>query len=299
MGGCPQHAHQASLSVWSPREADERPRACGDLREQRILRAMTHAFDGCRVKLARADHHLEDLEARARAFYATNPYTTSVHHDHETSEFRITLERSEQPPLEWGAIVGEVLYNLRSALDHLAWELARLDSGREPPSNTEFPIFKDRGRFEREGTKRIEALSPAHQALIEGLQPYNRSDPASDPLWLLYSLRNIDQHRTLHVVAAVMSKNSLGIVTMTGYEIHNMTVASSTEAGANIVTAKLVRTLPAHLTQLHMKHDIGVEIRLREGLGDRQVLQVLDEIRKAVHQNVFPKFKDEIGLLPE
>ena len=42
--------------------------------------------------------------------------------------------------LEWSIRIGEVLHQLRSALDHLAWQLVLLDGAR-PSRQTQFPIL--------------------------------------------------------------------------------------------------------------------------------------------------------------
>jgi hypothetical protein len=102
-------------------------------------------------------------------------------------------------------VIGEALYNLRSALDHVVWPLrARA-----------FPIYIEAAEFWKEAAngrphhssgyaKIIKVGDEKARELIVGLQPFNRvgGDPETHPLWLLNQLRNIDEHRHLHVVAA-------------------------------------------------------------------------------------------------
>jgi hypothetical protein len=49
----------------------------------------------------------------------------------------------------WGVQVGEIVHNLRSALDHSIWELVILTTGRPPalPTKNQFPIFKSKDGF--------------------------------------------------------------------------------------------------------------------------------------------------------
>ena len=43
----------------------------------------------------------------------------------------------------WGVLIGEILHNLRSALDHLIWQLVILETGAPPTTTkTAFPIFE-------------------------------------------------------------------------------------------------------------------------------------------------------------
>jgi hypothetical protein len=79
-----------------------------------------------------------------------------------------------------GIRIGEVCYNLRSALDYLIFELAKLDSCAEQ-SGTQFPIidakedFEGRGKriFLKEGINLLKGINLAHVAAIEQLQPCN------------------------------------------------------------------------------------------------------------------------------
>ena len=49
-------------------------------------------------------------------------------------------------PARWGVLVGELIHNLRSALDYLIGEFVR-EGGREPDSGNAFPISKTRARY--------------------------------------------------------------------------------------------------------------------------------------------------------
>jgi len=108
---------------------------------------------------------------------------------------------------EWGLLVGECAHNLRSALDNIAFALARRHCDPPPkPSRIAFPIFTDETRFEKEARPTLEQLSAAASGLIKGLQPFNHTGsavadaPASYALQLLQSLNNADKHRVPSVV---------------------------------------------------------------------------------------------------
>jgi hypothetical protein len=112
------------------------------------------------------------------------------------------LEVARFPPDEvWGPIIGDAVHNLRSALDHLAWQLAVPSARATTPRRIEFPIFLDDPATDREIrgalTKKLNCLRPESQAIIDGAQPYKTGD-RHHPLWLLQTLWNTDKHRTLH-----------------------------------------------------------------------------------------------------
>jgi len=91
--------------------------------------------------------------------------------------FRLIVEDFiDPPPLEeWGLLVGECAHNLRSALDNLAFALARLRCDPPPnPGRIAFPIFTDKSQFEKKARQSLEQMPGAAEQLIENLQPFNR-----------------------------------------------------------------------------------------------------------------------------
>ena len=84
-------------------------------------------------------------------------------------------------PLGWSIRVGELAYNLRSALDQLVWQLAAAHGrcagghgeGECPGRHSEFPIRvrRDPGRLDA----RLCGVGPAARAYIESVQPPRRA----------------------------------------------------------------------------------------------------------------------------
>ena len=164
------------------------------------------------MKLSRADEHLKALNEEVVEFLKTHPYEVVTQQDAPGGNIRAQVVYRHAPPAILLMLIGDVLYNLRSALDHLAWSLA----GTKADARTEFPIFLHRSQFcavDRRGTpKQGSGLLKMHdmpasaQAVIESLQPYNAAHglPECAPLWLLQASCIEDKHRTLNLVAAGM-----------------------------------------------------------------------------------------------
>lgn len=137
------------------------------------------------------------------------------------------LVTAEQPPNDTlGVLIGDVLHNLRSALDNFAYALAAAYTKpmtREIVHSSEFPIFGDKDRSgntgrgahrfhellpnraptRRSGLTKISGWHPDAQTEVERLQPYHRKNAfREDPLWLLHELDRIDKHRLLHTTVA-------------------------------------------------------------------------------------------------
>lgn len=175
---------------------------------------VTLPLEGVRLKLDRADEHLDRLDREMRDRFDNQTYR--VREKSDTRRLDKVIEILEQPETDprWGPLIGDFAHNLRSALDHLAWQLALLNKRAAkkaalagdpwPPRRNEFPIFADisHPRAKRRFKKTLSAFLVRHQRRIRGEQPYQRRGKAqAQPLWLLYELRNMDTHRVLHTLA--------------------------------------------------------------------------------------------------
>lgn len=171
---------------------------------------MTTPLESRWAKLNRADDHLQRLKTEISEFLSTNPYLVGEEIDANqrdasgrpmtTHTFRAFIIR-ERP--DWGPLIGDVLNNLRSSLDHLAWHL----SGGRGDNQTAFPIFSSREKYELSAAAHLRHIPEPARARIERQQPwYQRSDdPESHPLWVLHRLTNDDKHKRLHITQTVFN----------------------------------------------------------------------------------------------
>lgn len=165
-----------------------------------------------RAKFHRAIQQFEGLKTELARFIESKPYRVVAERDPETDEWVIAQYPEGDFPDHWPLVLGEILYNLRCALDHAVYELTILNLGAER-EGTEFPVFSDKGRFREKkkgtgeplkvsGLYRIRGLTQKTQAVIEALQPFcvQNSVPGQlHTLALLNEMNNIDKHRTLHI----------------------------------------------------------------------------------------------------
>jgi len=124
----------------------------------------------------------------------------------------------KSPSIELSIIAGEINHQLRSALDHLVYQLV-LEAGGTPHGRNAFPIYDDERQFigqverRRRSTDRpgpLSGLDPRSEAwaLIKRAQPYQRGDCA-DNLTLLRDFSNADKHRELWAFAAYPEPDDL------------------------------------------------------------------------------------------
>jgi hypothetical protein len=163
------------------------------------------------LKLNRASYHLDRLEAKVREWRDGHTHRYDSHIDRESGKQFVYIRFPEPVSAELRLIIGDCLHNLRSALDNLAYELAVRHHGCSPlpdpfDRRSEFPIFGDRKWTVRERRNKIGCIHPRAQAIIKRLQPYIRGDEfASDPLWMLHELSNMDKHRAPHITQVAIS----------------------------------------------------------------------------------------------
>jgi hypothetical protein len=158
----------------------------------------------CDAKLARARDNADALKRETTASVkkeATHAVRFSQV-DPQTGWCSISLvpQKVEEPRL--GAILGDVIHNLRCVLDYIVTALVEA-SGTALTTSHQFPIFKDSALYaSRVGTK-TDALSdgPLRHvthglAIVEGWQPYyTQPHPRTDPLWGIHRFSNADKHR--------------------------------------------------------------------------------------------------------
>ena len=163
-----------------------------------------HPLDSVWLKVVRAKEHLDFLHTETQRFLALKPCKVIVEKNFEKNlkDYRIDsrFEIKREPPAEWSAIVGDFTYNLRSALDHLAWQLALLVTTK-PHRSTEFPIFNSTSAYQDRSSganRKLRDVLPASHSIIESLQPYHRGDwPEVEHLWWLHEINRIDKHREI------------------------------------------------------------------------------------------------------
>jgi hypothetical protein len=141
---------------------------------------------GAWAKLVRAEIHLQTLTTETRTFLDSAPYGITKSIDYERSSYLFRLDRVNEPPMSLGPIVGDFVHNLRSSLDHLAWQLSLLRYGGAIPRRAwreiSYPIAHTRRQFHK--LRIMEHLLPEHIAFLERFQTGYRN--SQNPLILLH-----------------------------------------------------------------------------------------------------------------
>jgi hypothetical protein len=176
------------------------------------------------AKADRAQHHLGSLDWMVSEFRASNPYTVVPRPTDLPGRTEYRLHVHRPIPVEVSTTIGDILHNLRSALDSLAYEIARraLDRPMTPKEERAcvFPVtatpeqfnqfFDQTSRYER--TRIRSALyGERARAAFRSVQPFRIREEAIllgvqvtdtyeqryrwSELYRLTQLSNLDKHQ--------------------------------------------------------------------------------------------------------
>ncbi len=165
-------------------------------------RAVSDRLAGARAKVERAKQHINELDTILGAFFRTNPYRVGTKRDPQTRRLIYYLVSVRDVPPEISVVAGEVLQSMRSALDHLAYQLVLVGTGQSDPFyHVYFPIFDSSSEYEAKKLKQIRGMRQDAIDAIDELKPYRGGN---DTLWRLHKLNLVDKHRLLVTVGSQM-----------------------------------------------------------------------------------------------
>jgi hypothetical protein len=152
---------------------------------------------GVRVKIDRAKKHCRELEAEIKRFNKGDSYAL-VDDTHPETGKPIYRFRFLRPiPEDWGGYVGDVIHNLRAALDNLATASAlHYDPtiGRAALKDVYFPIGATKEAFEPRLQTDLKRASARTRQIVKRLKPYKGG---ADAFWRLHQLDILDKHTAL------------------------------------------------------------------------------------------------------
>jgi hypothetical protein len=167
--------------------------------------------------------------------------------------FRIYIETIRDPPAALGLLLGNVINDYRSALDHLAWFIYERGSlaGKVKPSTEEqvaFPIYDTRDDFNRNLPRRLPGARTADRAIVRRYQPYQRGK-RMQPRMILARIRDlgrIDKHRIAQPVWLRNQRTELTVVDSVDCIVRRIRVlpTEALEVGTELARVYVRRTGP-------------------------------------------------------
>jgi hypothetical protein len=157
------------------------------------------AFDGAHLKIHRATEHITELNI----FIQKNPpFEYILETDVYAKRRAIGPKKHETRVRSVALMIGDVVHNIRSSLDHAYWEIVSPHaSGEREPMAIQFPFSKTQAGLKGAVHNRLaHRVSPEFADTISNLKPYEESG-GNDLLCLIHRLGILDRHKLLTPVA--------------------------------------------------------------------------------------------------
>ena len=194
-----------------------------------MLWEMALPFNTCWDRVDRAEIHRQSLIKVWNALDTDKVYSSGAEIDDNGNGkfFLYTVERDWLLP--FSLQFGEMLYQLRAALDSCVYDAATLEFAQNPPPNEEqwgFPICVTEDKFDN-AVRRMKNLPDRLRGMLETVQPYSRATGRANGyewdlgqvLYILNEWARIDRHRRLHLAGTAISKGNLAFERIPGMSV--------------------------------------------------------------------------------
>lgn len=151
--------------------------------------------DSAMLKIHRATEHVNELNV---LFQRKRPFTYVLETNTKAGQRATFAKRNETVIHRAALICGDVIHNLRAALDHAYWEIASpVATTDKERRNLQFPFTETEARLDEAVKARLaDRVSPAfYQALLD-LKPHGEPG-GNEFLALIHKLDVLDKHKLL------------------------------------------------------------------------------------------------------
>jgi len=162
-----------------------------------------------RVKIERAKKHIDDLDISCRYFFSSDPYKVESKSDPKKGQRTYHLVSAKDIPPDISPVIGDILQNLRSALDHMAFQLFKVGPGGQSGGDGKhiyFPIFDGAAKYKSGVIGKVRGM---RQNAIDAIQAVKAYKGGNEILWRLHALNNLDKHRLLITAVSSLSAHSI------------------------------------------------------------------------------------------
>jgi hypothetical protein len=247
-----------------------------------------------RLKIARAEQHLVELRDLVER-YQNGHYYRAVcpNPPRQPTHWRFVLEITQEPDPQLAIVLGDLLFNVRSALDHVAVACA-------PPARKRqagFPLYEV---LDDDAQRKFESMTrdmaPGAVAAIEYEQPYNAVNRTSkigpesvEALFALNALQDADKHRSLAVLVAGISNPRVQVTG--GGETFGTFRPTYVEPGALLISYdEFGNRIPFDEVTVEVRGVPHVAVNVSRR-GDYELLPAADGIVGRVRDRVIPSLE--------
>lgn len=229
------------------------------------------------TKVERAKEHLADLKLARDRFVDSKPYRITREYDPQTRDNIYRVFGVQVPDVDIALIAGDVIHNLRSALDHLAYQLV-LVNGSIPSKQTAFPVFDDTDKYKTGLAGKVKGMAQTAVDAINATEPYQGGLGAG--FWVIHYLDIADKHHALLTTLINVTGSSFTIPGFWERGYRGVGGVSFPNFGQPLKDGDVIATREADMDKdLNLTLDIAfTEPEVIEGKAVVEVLQRLTDL---------------------
>jgi hypothetical protein len=166
---------------------------------------MRHSLDysplSPRLKIERADKHIDDLYDVLKGFLSSDFYSVRIDKNYWFNDLIIDISK-DFPKEVASLMLGDAIHNLRSSLDVLMRQTV-INMNGIPSKKTAFPFADSREKLIEETNSRLKepAMEEVRDFIIDEIKPYQTGNY---PLWAIHDLDIRDKHHFIIPVIELM-----------------------------------------------------------------------------------------------
>lgn len=220
------------------------------------------------VRIERAKRGVERLHETVETTDTSDTHKVVTESDGE-GHVRLIARVFKPPPEEWRLAIGDILVDLRSALDYATYALAAKHTSQVPPPDErgiEFPIAESPDWFRTRGKRKIRHLNAPAQTYIESVQAYQPGYGGNlSALRILNELAGLNKHRFVpviwHVLASTTVHTTISGATIEDFVAHKI----DGELKNNAVLATFRMIAAEGYAQVQIQPSIATHIAFEPG----------------------------------
>ena len=149
------------------------------------------------LKINRAKEKIDDLQVALEDFLKSEPYKVTADNNPQTGQKAWRVTRCDEIPARIPIIAGEVVHDLRTALDYVAFQLftAGLYCSSSSERDISFPVSADVTKHESKLARIVNTSRNDIAQAFDALKAYKGGN--GHAFWAINELDNISKHRML------------------------------------------------------------------------------------------------------
>jgi hypothetical protein len=163
-------------------------------------------FVGAKIRIKRAGQHIDDLEEIARELPKRRGYGFVVCKP-INGKIDIIYMPNNRVPIEYGAVVGDAIHNIRAALDYAAIIITCPPFGTGDRKRAYFPVGATEPEFKKALAEKMKGATPHAQQLVSDLEPYAGGKHS---IQSLHALDILDKHKLILATSSQLHVDELG-----------------------------------------------------------------------------------------